>query len=101
MKNSISISDIPTAWVVPITDGENSGAIVEDEIRNDIGQQRKGGADNNNNINPITIDASKDTYDGSHYQTILYTVVVNETKELRLNCAYHANPDKLRTPVKW
>ncbi|KAF0769605.1 Hemicentin-1 [Aphis craccivora] len=98
---TIRVKYIPTAWVVPITDGENSGAIVEDEIRNDIGQQRKGGVDNSNNINPITIDASKDTYDGSHYQTILYTVVVNETKELRLNCAYHANPDKLRTPVKW
>ncbi|XP_050063744.1 uncharacterized protein LOC114121914 isoform X7 [Aphis gossypii] len=98
---TIRVKYIPTAWVVPITDGENSGAIVEDEIRNDIGQQRKGGVDNSNNINPIIIDASKDTYDGSHYQTILYTVVVNETKELRLNCAYHANPDKLRTPVKW
>ncbi|XP_060844701.1 uncharacterized protein LOC132924417 isoform X6 [Rhopalosiphum padi] len=98
---TIRVKYVPTAWVVPITDGENSGAIVEDEIKNDIGQQRKGGVDNSNNINPIIIDASKDTYDGSHYQSILYTVVVNETKELRLHCAYHANPDKLRTPVKW
>lgn len=86
---------------MPITDGENSGAIVEDEIKNEIGQQRKGGVDGSNNANPIVTDASKDTYDGLHYQSILYTVVVNETKELRLNCAYHANPDKLRTPVKW
>uniref|UniRef100_A0A2H8TD35 Hemicentin-1 n=1 Tax=Melanaphis sacchari TaxID=742174 RepID=A0A2H8TD35_9HEMI len=98
---TIRVKYVPTAWVVPITDGENSGAIVEDEIKNDIGQQRKGGVDNGNNINPIIIDASKDTYDGSYYQTTLYTVVVNETKELRLLCAYHANPDKLRTPVKW
>jgi hypothetical protein len=88
---------MPTAWVVPITDGENSGAIVEDEI----GQQRKGGIDNKNNVNPSINDPSKSTNDGFHYQTNLYTVVVNETKELRLQCAYHANPDKLRTPVKW
>ncbi|XP_008180293.1 uncharacterized protein LOC100161772 isoform X4 [Acyrthosiphon pisum] len=98
---TIRVKYIPTAWVVPITDGENSGAIVEDEIKNEIGQQRKGGVDGSNNANPIVTDASKDTYDGLHYQSILYTVVVNETKELRLNCAYHANPDKLRTPVKW
>ncbi|XP_060858913.1 uncharacterized protein LOC132936236 isoform X6 [Metopolophium dirhodum] len=98
---TIRVKYVPTAWVVPITDGENSGAIVEDEIKNEIGQQRKGGVDSSNNANPIVTDASKDTYDGMHYQSILYTVVVNETKELRLNCAYHANPDKLRTPVKW
>lgn len=86
--------DIPTAWVIPITSGENSGAIIEDEIKNDIGQQRKGGIESSN-------DASKVKNYGLHYQTSLYTVVVNETKELRLQCAYRANPDKLRTPVKW
>lgn len=82
---------------MPITDAENSGAIIEDEI----GQQRKGGVDNINSINPNTEDVSKVSKDRLHYQTYLYTVVVNETRELRLQCAYHANPDKLRTPVKW
>lgn len=86
---------------MPITDGENSGAIVEDEIKNEMDQQRKGGIDGSDNINPSVIDASKDKNDRLHYQTNLYTVVVNETRELRLQCAYHANPDKLRTPVKW
>lgn len=92
---------MPTAWVVPITDGENSGAIVEDEIKNDLGQQRKGGIDGIDNINPSATDVSKDGNERLHYQTNLYTVVVNETRELRLQCAFHANPDKLRTPVKW
>lgn len=64
-------------------------------------QQRKEGIDNSNNVNPSINDPSKSTEDGFHYQTSLYTVVVNETRELRLQCAYHANPDKLRTPVKW
>lgn len=82
---------------MPITDAENSGAIIEDEI----GQQRKGGVDNIISVNPSTEDFSKVPNDGLHYQTYLYTVVVNETRELRLQCAYHANPDKLRTPVKW
>jgi len=89
--------DAPTAWVVPITDGVNSGAIVQDEI----GQQRKSEFDGSVNPNLNINDAYKVTNDGLHYQTSLYTVVVNETKELRLQCAYHANPDKLRTPVKW
>jgi len=79
--------------VVPVTDAENSGAVIEDETKNDVGvqqQQRKG--DNGNNGDPTS---------GLRYQANLYTVVVNETRELRLQCAYHANPDKLRTPVKW
>lgn len=86
---------IPTAWVVPLTNGENSGAIVEDEID----QQRKGV--DGINFNPGVNDDSKAANEGLHYQTNLYTVLVNETKELRLLCAFHANPAKLRTPVKW
>lgn len=87
---------------MPITDVDNSGAIIEDEIKSDLAlQQRKAGIDNNNNMNLGIVDAPKTTNDGLHYQTNVYTVVVNETKELRLQCAYHANPDKLRTPVKW
>lgn len=87
--------DAPTAWVVPITGGENSGAIVEGEIRNVTGQQRKGASYSNAG------DVFKSTDNGLHYQTNLFTVVVNETKELRLQCAYNSNPNKLRTPVKW
>lgn len=87
---------MPTAWVLPITDGENSGAIIEDETS----QQRKDKVDISDNIKLKMNDAFKGT-NRLHYQTSLYTVVVNETKELRLQCAYHANPDKLRTPVKW
>lgn len=86
---------IPTAWVVPLTNGENSGAIVEEEI-----DQPPKGFDNIN-FNPGANDDSKATNDRLHYQTNLYTVLVNETKELRLLCAFHANPAKLRTPVKW
>lgn len=84
---------------MPLTNGENSGAIVEDEIKTEIDQQRKGA--DGINLNPDVNDNSKATNDGLHYQTYLYTVLVNETKELRLQCAFHANPDKLRTPVKW
>lgn len=93
--------DTPTAWVVPITGADNSGAIIEDEVKNEIGQQRKGGIDGSMNADQNMNDAAKVKNDEYHYQTSLYTVVVNETKELRLQCAYHANPDKLRTPVKW
>ncbi|VVC24095.1 Hypothetical protein CINCED_3A020233 [Cinara cedri] len=96
---TIRVKFMPTAWVVPLTDGENSGAIVEDEIKTEIDQQHKG--PESINFNPGVNDGSKPTDDGLHYQTYLYTVLVNETKELRLLCAFHANPDKLRTPVKW
>lgn len=82
---------------MPITDADNSGAIIEDEIKNESAPQRKGEIDAINN--PATVDSSQN--DGLRHQTSSYTVVVNETKELRLQCAYHANPDKLRTPVKW
>lgn len=82
--------------MLPITDAENSGAIIEDETS----QQRKEKMDVTDNIKLKINDDFKST-NRLHYQTSLYTVVVNETKELRLQCAYHANPDKLRTPVKW
>lgn len=86
--------------MVPLTEGENSGAIVEDEIKTENDQKHK--ETEGPNFNPSGVnDASKSTNDGFHYQTSLYTVLVNETKELRLLCAFHANPDKLRTPVKW
>lgn len=89
--------DIPTAWVVPITDGENSGAIVEGEIKDGTGQQ----SNRVDDYYPFLIDFSKIIDNGPRYQTNLFTVVVNETKDLRLQCAYNSNPNKLRTPVKW
>lgn len=78
---------------MPVTDGVSSGAIVVQD-----GQQRK------SQFDAVGIDpnAKNDVAnDRLRYQTSLYTVVVNETKELRLQCAYHGNPNKLRTPVKW
>lgn len=87
--------DAPTAWVVPVvTGGDNhSGAIVEDETVDAVGNKGKAGV-----ADPTANDG--DGY-GHRYQTSLYTVVVNETRELRLQCTFIANPDKLRTPVKW
>lgn len=95
MRNPLFRLDAPTAWVVPVvTGGDNhSGAIVEDETVDAVGNKGKAG---------VADTAANDGDGGGHrYQTTLYTVVVNETRELRLQCTFIANPDKLRTPVKW
>lgn len=85
-----------------VTGGDNhSGAIVEDETADAIGNKGKAGI-----ADPTANDAGPEAANdgdgsGHRYQTSLYTVVVNETRELRLQCTFIANPDKLRTPVKW
>lgn len=69
-------------------------------MKNEMGQQHKPGIDSNLNQN-IYNYVIQTVNDGFRYQTNVYTVVVNETLELRLQCAFNANPDKLRIPVKW